>query len=196
MTTPGLPSVPQILPRQPGESEYQYRKRRMIELTGETPYQRRKRLGQARGLSTSEARGHAPRGGQTEYQRRRAQTLRQYGKTPWELWRDQRISWLTSEGYTPQTTGWSWNRLIQISPKLQYLNDRASPGGQITPDMMMQATDMEQTGALEKDWSWYRLNEKYTDTYDYLEMHNNTDGRAHWFLDRIPELPAAWWYYH
>lgn len=196
MTTPGLPGVPQILPRQPGETPYAYRKRRSIELTGETPYQRRKRLGQARGLSTAESRGHAPVRGLSEYQRRRAQTLRQYGQTPWEIWRDQRVTWLQAEGYTPETTGWSWNRLIKISPRLQYLNDRASPGGQITPAMMRQTYDMEVTGTLEKDWSWYRINEKYSDTYEYIELHNNTDGRAHWFLDRIPELPAAWWYYH
>lgn len=196
MTTPGLPGVPQILPRQPGETEYAYRKRRTIELTGETPYQRRKRLGQARGLSTGEARGHKTRGGQTEYQRRRAQTLRQYGKTPWEIWRDQRLVWLNDNGFTPETTGWSWNRLIQISPRLQWLNDRSAPSGQITPGMMLEASDDEQMGVLDKDWSWYRINEKYQDTLDYVEMNNNQAGRVHWFNDRIPEMSAAWWYYH
>lgn len=196
MTTPGLPGVPQILPRQPGETEYAYRKRRTIELTGETPYQRRKRLGRAGGLSTAEARGHRTRGGVTEYQRRRAQTLRQYGKTPWELWRDQRIQWLTDNDFTPETTGWSWNRLIQISPRLQWLNDRAAPSGQITPGMMLEARDYEQQGVLESDWSWYRINEKYEDTLDYVEYNSSQAGREHWFYDRIPELSAAWWYYH
>lgn len=196
MTTPGLPGVPQILPRQPDESDYQYRKRRMIELTGETPYQRRKRLGQARGLSTAEARGHKARGGLTEYQRRRQQTLRQYGKTPWELWRDQRIVWLQDNGFTPETTGWSWNRLIQISPKLQWMNERTSPAGQITPGMMLEARDYEIQGVLEADWSWYRLQEKYEDTLDYVEYGDRNGGRYHWFNDRIPELSAAWWFYH
>jgi len=199
MTTPGLPNVPSaptIIPRQPGETVYAYRNRRSLALTGETLYQRRIRKGQAGGLTRAEARGHRTVGGVTEYQRRRAQTLNTYGKTPWELWRDYQVYWLNQNGFTPQTTGWSWSKLIQAAPWLRYLNEHASPGGQMEPGMLLEATDMEATGVLESEWGFARLQQRYEDTREYVELRNKTSGNWHWFHDRIPELPAQWWYYH
>lgn len=185
------PQAPSILPRQPGETDYAYRKRRSLALTGETPYQRRIRQARARGLSTSEARGHR----ENESERRRQRTIQQTGFTPWELWRNNQLQWLNDNGFNPVTTGWSWNRLIRIAPRLRYLNERASPGGQITPEMMIEAMDFEQTYGY-TDWSWERLNERYEDTVEFVDKNNRAPGNFHWFQDREPELPAAWWYYH
>jgi hypothetical protein len=189
---PGPPNAPQILPRQPGETAYAYRNRRSVALTGESLYERRIRQGRARGLSTQEARGQ--RAG--EAQRRRTRQIQQTGQTPWEFWRDNQLIWLVDNDFTPETTGWSWNRLIRVAPRLRFLNDRASAGGQITPDMIAEAVSFERTYALPSDWSYERLNERYIDTVEYLEYNNKVPGNFHWFHDREPNLPAAWWYYH
>lgn len=192
---PGLPNPPQtpiIIPRQPGESEYQYRKRRSVELTGETPYQRRVRLGRARGLSTQQARGHR----QSETARRRQQSFARYGLSPWQFWSQNQQQWLLENGWTPETTGWSWNRLIRIAPRLRWLADNTTPSGQITPDMVREASDLESTGVLPINWGWDTLNEKYQSTYDYVELNDRQSGRGRWIQYRIPEMPVQWWYYH
>jgi hypothetical protein len=199
---PGPPRAPQvlvnylgepvtILPRQPGETTYAYRNRRSVTLTGETLYQRRIRTGQSRGLTVTESRGQRP----GEYARRARYTQQRYGQTPWQLWRDSQIAWLVSNGFTPQSTGWSWNKLIRIAPRLRFLNEHAAPSGQILPEMIQEANSDEQMGVLPSDWTWERLNEKYIDTVEYLEYNNTTPVRIHWFQDRIPEMPVQWWYY-
>lgn len=200
---PGPPRAPQILtnylgesvtilPRQPGETAYAYRNRRSITLTGETLYQRRITKGRARGLTTTEARGQQP----GEYARRAEYTQRVYGQTPWQIWRDRQLAWLVNNGFTPETTGWSWNKLLRIAPRLRYLNEHASPQGQILPEMIQEANSDEQMGVLPSDWTWERINEKYIDTVEYLEYNNREPGRIHWFMDRIPEMPVQWWFYH
>lgn len=200
---PSLPQQPQILtnwlgepvtilPRQPGETTYAYRNRRNISLTGESLYQRRIRQGQARGLSTQAARGQAP----GEAARRRQQTIQRTGLTPWQLWSQNQVSWLTANGFTPETTGWSWNRLIRIAPRLRWINEHSTAGGAVTPDMILDATTFERTSALPSEWTWERINVKFIDMQEYLQYHNREPGRFHWFQDRIPELPVQWWYYH
>jgi hypothetical protein len=194
MTQP--PSQPQFLPRQPGESDYAYRNRRSIALTGESLYQRRKRQGQARGLTTAEARGHRTIGGQTEYQRRAARVQAQYGMSPYQLWQNQQIAWLQQNGFTPQTTGWSWAKLIRAAPWLRYLNEHASPGGQMYPEMLFNATLLEQDGTFESEWGYNHLYQRYISTREYIEQNSKRSGNWYWFYDRIPEMPAQWWYYH
>lgn len=190
---PSLPTVPQILPRQPGETNYAYRKRRSLALTGETPYQRRIRLAQARGLNVQEARGHRA----NESQIRRERTIRQTGFTPYQLWRNNQVQWLISMGFQPETTGWSWNKLIRAAPKLRYMDEVASPGAQITPGMLAQASTYEQEYLLPSEWSWERVNEKYESVKEYAEMGSSPQGRYYFFEDRPPEdLPVQWWYYH
>jgi hypothetical protein len=183
--------TPQILPRQPGETDYAYRKRRSIALTGETPYQRRIRAARARGLTTQEARGHRA----NEAQIRRERTIAQTGLTPWQFWKDNQVTWLTNNGFTPQSTGWSWNRLVRIAPRLRYMNDVSSPGAQITPEMMAGAIDQEDAGLLPSEWTWERMNEKYEAIYEFHEHNNPQPGRTYWFRDRDPEMEVAWWYY-
>lgn len=199
MTTPGLPNTPNapnILPRQPGETDYAYRKRRSVALTGETPYQRRKRLGQARGLTTAEARGHKTVNGVTEYQRRRQRTLQQTSQTPWQIWQNNQIQWLQANGFDPNSTGWSWPKLVRAAPWLRYLNEHASPAGRMYPEMLFNATLMEQSGEFESEWGYNRLYERYISTREYLEQNDKRSGNWYWFNDRIPDMPVQWWYYH
>lgn len=188
---PGPARTPQILTREPGESDYAYRKRRSVALTGETPYQRRIRLGRARGLTTTESRGQRP----GEAQRRRERTVRQTGFTPWQIWQQNQTQWLTANGFSPETTGWSWNRLIRAAPKIRYMNDKVSTFNQITPELLANGIEFERANVVESNWSWERLNEHYADIYEYYEHNDGTNARLHYFVDRIPEMPVQWWYY-
>ena len=195
MSTPGLPSppnVPEILLRQPGETLYGYRNRRSVTLTGETLYQRRIRQARARGLTTTEARGHRP----GEAERRRRITIADYGLTPWQLWRRNQVQWLIENGYTPESTGWSWNKLIRFAPRLRWLVNNTAPGAQILPSMLLEAKQFEAASNLPSGWSEEALNEKYFSTFEYVQQNDNRRGRWHWFQDRIPEMPVQWWYYH
>lgn len=181
-----------ILPRQTGETDYAYRNRRNVALTGETLYQRRIRQGRARGLTTTEARGQKP----GNAARLRQQSIARYGVTPWQRWWGAQAAWLMDNGFTPPTTGWSWNKLIRIAPRLRWMNERAAPGAQIKPEYLYEANQDEQMGVLPPEWSWERLNERYIDTVEFVQFNNKGPGNWHWFQDRIPELPVAWWYYH
>lgn len=185
-----------IPPRAPGETAYTYRNRRSLALYGQTEYQRRVARGRSRGVSVATARGHRTVGGRTEYQRRRAQTLRQYGQTPYEIWRDRQLQWLNDNGYNPQATGWSWNRLTRVAPKLRWINENTSPNGQLTPDIIREANDMSATGALEPDFAWDHIGMRYQAMYDYKMRNDKTYGNWYWFQDREPEIVANWWYYH
>ena len=209
MSTPGLPgppNVPNILRRQPGESAYSYRQRRSLATTGETLYQRRQRLGQARGMSGREAAGHRVAPGTTEYQIRRERTIQRYGLTPEQLRRANReripvgpdffYTWNQEHGFTPYTTGWTQGQLNRAEPWLQYIWEHSSPQGKITPEMILEARDLEATGALDPEWAYERVYQKYLSLRDYIEARSNAHGRWFWLNDRIPELPAAWWYYH
>jgi hypothetical protein len=188
---PGPPQSPQIPPRQPGESDNAYRKRRSVALTGETPYQRRIRLGRAQGKTVTEARGQRP----GEAQRRRERVLRQTGFTPWQIWRDRQVQWLVDNGFQPDTTGWSWNRLIRAAPKIRYMNEKVSAFNQITPWLLADAIEFEEENQIPSNWSWQRLNEHYADIYEFYEHNNPENARMHYFMDRIPEMPVQWWYY-
>lgn len=188
---PGPPQTPQILTREPGESEYAYRKRRSITLTGETPYQRRIRLGRARGLSTTEARGQRP----GEAARRRQRTVQQTGFTPWQIWKNKQIQWLIDNGFTPETTGWSWNRLIKAAPRIRYMNEKVSAFNQITPELIANGQEFEAEYQVPSGWTWRRFNEHYDDIQEYYEHNNPTNARLHYFRDRIPDMPVQWWYY-
>jgi hypothetical protein len=186
MTTPA--PVPA---QQPGESTYAYRNRVNLARYGKSTYQLRVDRARARGLTTSEARGHAPAAGQTEYQRRRQRSIEQTGQTPSQIWRARQIQWLQQNGYTPQTTGWSWSRLIVAAPRIRYLNAAGSPGNDVSPGFLFDG--MQQAGS---EWTWEHFNEKYWSTKEWLEQNDNTRGRFHWFQDREEAMPVAWWYYH
>jgi hypothetical protein len=188
---PGPARAPQVITREPGESDYSYRKRRSVLLTGETPYERRIRLGRARGLTTTEARGQKA----GESRRRRERTLRQTGFTPWQLWKGNQVAWLQANGFAPETTGWSWNRLIRAAPKIRYMNEKVSVYNQITPELLADGIEFEDENFVESNWSWKRLNEHYQDIYEYYEHNNPANARLHYFRDRIPEMPVQWWYY-
>lgn len=182
----------QIPPRAAGESEYAYRQRRSLALYGRTQYQRRIERGQRRGVTVSEARGHAPRRGLTESQRRTQRTLQQTGQTPWQIWRDRQVQWLTANGFTPQATGWSWTRLITKAPRLRWINEHSAPGGQLEPWMIRDAAAM--TG--DDNFAWEHIDMRYQAMYDYLERNDNTYGNWYWFQDREPGMQVNWWYYH
>lgn len=195
-----MPPSPQdglnISPRQPGESAYAYRKRRSVALTGETPYERRIRLGRGRGLSMQEARGKGTPQGLTEYQRRAQQVQARFGLSPYQLWRNNTINSMIREGYTPQTTGLSWNKLLKIWPKLKWMNDKSSPGGRITPEMLDQARQFEEQGILDRQWVNTRIEERYYAMYEYTEKRNKEPGRYYFYFDRESYMPIAWWFYH
>lgn len=196
MTTPGIPNAPQIIPRQAGESDYAYRKRRSIALTGETPYQRRKRLGAQRGLSVSEARGHAPIRGESEYQRRRRITLQQTGLTPSQLRYQQMDAWLAYNGFSPATTGFSQTKLRTMYAALRWMNESSGPGGQITPALLYEASQMEFSGDVERDWTVDRVLKRYAAMREFKEMNDKSLGNFYWFRERIPDIDTVWWYYH
>lgn len=200
-----MPPSPQpIPPRQPGESAYAYRKRRSIAQTGETPYERRIRLGRGRGLSMQEARGKTTPRGLSEYQRRAQQSQAQYGLSPYQLWRQNTIADMTAEGYTPQTTNMSWNRLLKIWPKMKWMNHRSSPGGaeldppggRITEDMLLQATLFEQQGFLDRGWIETRIEDRYYAMFEFVERDDPMPGRQFFYYERQSYMPVSWWYYH
>lgn len=193
---PSVPQAPQILPRQPGESQYSYRNRRSIALTGETLYQRRQRLGAQSGLSTREAAGHPSVGGQTEYQRRRARTLEKYGLTPSQLRNQQIDQWLAMNGYSPATTGFSQTQLRRMQPRLRWMNEHSSPGGEITPQLLFEAKQMEFSGDLDNDWTFDRIMKRYDAMREFKEMNSKSLGNFYWFRERIPDMDKVWWYYH
>ena len=194
---PAPPGMPQILPRQPGESAYSYRNRRSIALTGQTLYERRKASGLSRGLTTSEARGHAPApNGQTEYQRRRARTMERYGLTPSQLRYQQLDTWLAINGFSPATTGFSQTQLRQLAPRLKWMNENSAPGGEIYPALLYEARQMEFEDDVEPEWTYNRIMQRYDAMYEFKVMHNRELGNFFWFRERIPDMSTVWWYYH
>jgi hypothetical protein len=114
-----------VMPRQPGESTYDYRFRRSVTLYGQTPYERRIWLAQQRGIGRSAARGHAARGGITETQSRTQRTLEQTGLTPSVLYRNTLRGWLTDHGYTPDATGMNWTALMKLGPRIRWMYNAA-----------------------------------------------------------------------
>lgn len=191
-----MPPRPNIPPRQPGESAYQFRQRKSIAETGETLYQRRQRLGRARGLTSREAAGHPNVAGLTEYQRRRQRTIREYGISPWQLWRMNAIAEMTQKGFTPDNTGWSWYALLRVWPKIKQMNEWSAPQAQIEPDMLAQAKEWEGQGILDSEWSEDHINLKYQAMYDYHVYGDKDFGHWYWYNDRIEAMSANWWYYH
>lgn len=198
---PGPSLLPDFPPRQPGESAYSYRNRRSIALTGQSLYQRRVAAGRARGLTTSEARGHAPTpAGTTEYQRRRQRTLQQYGLTPSQLRYLQIDRELNAAGFTPASTGISQTNLRRLWPRLRWINANTSPGGMLSPDVIHEAADMERDGFLPRGFIYERINNRYDAMYEFKMMNSNNTGRYFWFNEYRADYDgfttAAWWYYH
>lgn len=191
----------QIPPRGPNESAYDYRVRRTMALYGQTPYERRIFLAQQRGIGLTAARGHATGTSETESQRRNRLSVQQYGETVSQ--RRTRIAreWLEANGYTPELTGMSWTSLQRLEPRLRYMFEGRGEGTWVTPEMIRDARDLEESGELESGWAFERLWQKYEDTRDYREYQKKLGGRASWAEYRvvnpyIPSLAPQWWYYH
>lgn len=189
-----------IPPRQPGETPYAYRNRRSLALTGETLYERRQRLGRERGLGARAAAGHA-----REQEERRARAIRvqqQTGVSPGQLAWAYARNWLISNGFTPETTGASWTYLHQMEPSLRGTYARArSDTGKITPEMVHEAIQLEQTEDLEPGWALARIRAKLYAMIEYQDNRNRQPGHDDWdeFLQVhpfLPQLAIQWWYYH
>lgn len=109
--------------------------------------------------------------------------------------------WLTTNGYTPQSTGLTRPQLLRIGRRLKWINENSSPGNRITPEMMFQARQMELDGTLQRGWVFERLRSKYAAMYAWKEFRDNGLGRIDWderttVRANVPELPDAWWTYH
>lgn len=193
MTTP----APAIPPRQPGETPYAYRTRRSLALYGQTPYQRRISLGFARGKTRQEARGK-PLTTESEYERRNRISIEQTGFTVTQRRNMAIDAWLASNGYSPATTGMSQTALRRIQPRLRWINENTSIGGQLTPGLIRDAIDMERSGEYEVGWVTDRVFKRYDSMRDFKNGSNAT-GNYYWFNEGGAEAEigwAAWWYYH
>jgi hypothetical protein len=191
-----------VMPRQPGESTYDYRFRRSVTSYGQTPYERRIWLAQQRGIGRSAARGHAARGGITETQSRTQRTLEQTGLTPSVLYRNTLRGWLTDHGYTPDATGMNWTALMKLGPRIRWMyNAAGSDQGRVLPEDILEAIEFERDNFLPPGWAYNRIWDKYNDMVAYREYLDKAPGNMHWaeFLNVHPYLPSltpAWWYYH
>lgn len=190
-----------VAPRLPGESAYQYRYRRSVALYGQTPYQRRIFLGRQRGQTTTQARGQHGGPGETESQRRNRISVENFGQTVSQLRRSELQGWLVEHGYTPDVTGMTWTQLIRLAARLRYMYDSAGPGARVTPGMIREAVDLEETNTLERGWAFERLWQKYDDMIEYRDYRNPVPGRVSYYEyqqvhDFIPVLAIQWWYYH
>lgn len=188
-----------ILPRQPGETTYQYRQRRSLSKYGQTPYQRRIYLAQQRGIGISAARGHGIVGGETESQRRNRINQQRYGATTSQLRWAYDHNWLVAYNYTPTLTGMSWTQLHRLAARLRYMYE--PPGYRVSPQMIYEAMQLERDGELEPGWAFERLWAKYDDTIAYREFRDKVPGNADWSEYQqvhvyIPQLAIQWWYYH
>lgn len=198
---PILESV-HILPRQPGETLYQYRYRRTVSLYGQTPYQRRIYLAAQRGIGTTAGRGHAPSGGETESQRRNRISLELFGQTSSQRYRAGLREWLDEHGYTPELTGMTQTDLMRLGARLRYMYNAAGEGGRVYPQMIYDAVQLEHENALPAGWAFQRLWEKYDAMVAYREYRDKDPGRAAWvqYQQVKPYIPsglsANWWYYH
>lgn len=202
MALPPLP--PGFQPRQPGESAYAYKNRVSIARYGKTLYERRMESGAARGLTPKQASGKERVTGEAGASplsplTRRERTIAKYGKTPYQLWRSNTIEEMVQEGYTPETTGLSWNQLIQVWPKIRQMNDWASRDDQLTPYMLFDAQQLQREGALEPGWTIANINDRYAAMAEYKNTGGSPFGRARYFRgtsDYLGTVPIAWWWYH
>lgn len=201
-----IPEAPQILPRQPGESVYSYRNRRSIALTGETLYQRRQRTGRERGLSGRAAAGHRAVGGRTEYQIRYQRTMARYGLSPTQLYYLKVDQDLADNGYTPETTGLSQSKLRRLWPRLRWINDNTTGGGQITPEHFADISALVADGEVDRNFAYDHVNWRYEGMYEFKVLKNNMAGRYYWFSEGdlrgyltggdMTSPYAVWWFYH
>lgn len=192
-----------ILPRQPGESTYQYRYRRSLSLYGQTPYQRRIFLAQQRGVGLSAARGHGERGGLTESQRRNRQSVLNTGLTVSQIRNSELRAWLEQYGYTPELTGMSWTNLIRLAPRLRWMYDAVGDdGARVLPEMIYNAVILETEGELEPGWAFNRLWQKYDDMISYRQFTDKQPGNESWVGEYlqvqvfVPSIEPQWYYYH
>lgn len=199
-SSPGDNEIP---PRRANETAWEYRVRYTLAKYGETPGERRARLGRERGLSKRAAQGHGREATQreTESQRRNRLSVQQYGETVSQRRRRLARDWLTDNGYTPEATGMTWTSLLRLEPRLRYMFDGYGEGTKVTPQMIHDARDLEFEGELEAGWAFERLWQRYESTKDYRENKRRLQGQADWAEYQtvhvyIPSLAPQWWYYH
>lgn len=205
-------------PREQGESRYQYEKARSLALFGKTPYQRRLERGLSRGLTISEARGHAPPQTITEQSYTRTRVL----PNIMDIIINQRnyvLQRAYAAGYTPETTMLTDAQLTEVYPLIEQMNAWASPEGQLTPFLIWDAMDAESTGDLDDGWTYTNIKDKYRAMYDYhmarikappggarigkktwssgSYMPDNRFGRMRFMRGRNNYVaPIQWWWYH
>lgn len=151
--------------------------------TANRAYAYRQQRGFARGLTQSEARGHAVRNGLTESQRRQRPS---YSESAFAFQARHGVS----------LAWWRRMRRLYINP----MNAMASPGNQITLsfiDQEMQnaptltAVTQEPAGP---EWMEQRLAERLY-AMDMYREGNSQPGFAY-FQMRTSYRPIEWWYYH
>jgi len=123
--------------------------------------------------------------------------LRLTGYTPWEIWRERQETWLQDNGYTPESTGLSWNRLRTAAPWLRWIQENTHEGGWLKPEVIREAMDIANTTqAYDANYVMDMIRSRYVNTREYVEKGNKDPGRYTWFMDRDDVLPDVWWYYH
>jgi hypothetical protein len=152
-------------------------------------YAQRMQRNYARGMTQSEARGHRPNilTGETESQRRRRLTLQNTGMTPSQYYQ---YNW--QQRYPLMPLSW-WRRM---SPLIQEINRRTSPGLEITPEVVYsQIVNAPITG---HDLSWVenRLAFRLAAIQEYQDYGSNNTGYQLYVENQLDTNPPEWWYYH
>src|SRR5215471_18672306 len=158
--------LPGFEPRRADETDYQYRNRRSIFTTGKSLYQRRIEKGLSSGLTVSEARGHGSPVNITEAAYTRTSVIDDV-LTYVSLRKIRILQDAAASGYTTQTTGLSTAQLADVWPLIKKMNTWASEGGQLTPQLILDAEQAEKDGELEPGWTYTQIREKYQAMEDY-----------------------------
>lgn len=158
-------------------------------------YAQRMQRNFARGLTQSEARGHAPVAGETETQRRRRQERERTGLTPWEQFG---IGFQNRYGFSYRY----WRKLRRRY--VDEINRRSSPGGRILPSHVsdiIQLYDMGWRDEVNPElntweaWVEVHLGDRLWSTILYQDEGNSALG-AYAFSRRNSVAPIEYWYYH
>lgn len=158
-------------------------------------YTQRLQRGYRRGLSQSEARGHAATAAGTESQRRRQRTLERTGMTPTEAFG---IGFRQRYGFSYSY----WRRLRRLY--INEINKRSSPSGQIKPSHISDVIQMFRLvgGDMYRPelrtweaWTEVHLGERMWALILYQEEGDTAYGAFN-FSRRNNLYPIVFYYYH